>query len=249
MNKNDKFTLISFVIVIVFISTIIIALKSSKKTTNTDSVKQEIINNAVLLQKTVDDLIKIYDPKLSIRQGSYRVWLNHCNELTGNMLSIETFKSYEILNKNLNFLLAGQDSIRNTLLFFNNTLAEYGSNIKTLIPNTDAKSEFEIKWKLYMEGMTEVFNYDLEFFNNLALFFKFLKDNYSEYEIINSQILFESDAQVNRYNELLSLIDNEDNIIKQQEIRSACVHIYLEAISIAQIESKKDKKSSDKIFM
>lgn len=183
---------------------------------------------------SINEIMNHYDSKLSVKQRSYRLWIEAEDRMMAGVFEPRSIEKLSNVNDNINHFMSAIDTIRSYMLFFHNMTAEYGSELIIRMKDKDVKEKFNVKWRAYQEGVTEVMNYDLETTNHLLEALIFLKDNHEKYTVENDLTYFVDDISLKEYQRLLGVFADPKIQVSQQSVRSNSIHDFFEAISIAK---------------
>ena len=187
-------------------------------------------NNAT--QKSIEETILKYDNKLGLMQKSYRLRNEQTSAEFEKLLDFKTFASMTNIKNAIDFTLACQDSVKNKARGIQEMLVEYGNELKSFIPEQDDKNKFETQWLQTREDILQTSHYDVEAMNIYLKLFVFMKNQFNNYEIENSTILFETEEILSEYNELVGRLDYCTEItIKQTDLRAKVLKEYTQLVN------------------
>lgn len=187
-------------------------------------------NNAP--QKNIEETILKYDSKLGLLQKSYRLWNEQTTGEFERLLDFKTFISLSRIENAISFSLSCQDTIKSKAMGIQEMLVEYGGELKTFIPEQDAKNKFDVQWLETREDIIQTMHYDVEAINIYLKLFLFMKKNYNNYEIEDSTILFENEDILQEYNNNFEELDYcTEIIVKQTDLRAKVLKEYTHLIN------------------
>lgn len=243
--NNPKILLIISSILItalIFVGAYFISLKrENNKFIREYFQRNSPISNSVtdLYGSSINDIIGKYDPLLSYSQTKYRLWIDNetAKMADADLFGRQSVKNISLINANINYFRNSIDTIKAYMLDQLSIATEYGSELAEKIRDDDKKKEFQVKWRLYQEGVAEVMNYDIEGCNQLIEALNFLKNNQSKCYIEDDLLVFVDDASLSEYQRLMEIITDNSILDESQKVRSKTVQVFLEAINIARQEN------------
>jgi len=183
---------------------------------------------------TVEKIIARWDPKLSLEQRKYRLWMDSllvfCNSL-GEQSALENPSS---LGRNIDKLRDAQERIRLAGKNQLHILEKYGPELASTIEDKTRLAHFRSKWRSFTESVAIVYAYDSEAIGHIISSLLFLRNNRSKYYFIDGEMQSDDDEFIQQLATKLSKLDNPEAEVAQQQRRIQAILDYAEALDIAR---------------